>query len=389
MQLRDKTYYPYFDYLRIVLASVVMFGHSGLISWSHSGSLAVSVFFALSGWLIGGMLLKTDRPELPRFFFNRAIRIWIPYYIAVFLIVCASVIKDPIDQQWIEIVFYKLSWVYNIFGIDQLISCTSCMPLDGTANHFWSINAEEQFYLLAPLLLVVFAEKGRRILTWLLIAATLWYMDIYAPIAFGVLAAVINSKFPDFYTSVKCRSFMLAALLATIPALAIDDYYNITAPIFSICLVLLLAIKGKSNSVGVFLGGISYPLYLNHWIGVFSANFALEPFGLRGSDFGHILAILINYGLAAFLYWFIERKALSLREKLYSISVGYIFSCLAYSTIILGLTFGLVLNPSYPIAAAWLLFVTTGATVIISILKSAPFKQPTVASAVQLTNRQS
>ena len=214
-------------------------------------------------------------------------------------------------------------------------------------------------------------------------------MDLYAPIAFGVLAAVVNNKFPNFYASVKCRIFMLVTLLATIPALAIDEYYNITAPIFSICLVLLLAVKGKSNSVGVFLGGISYPLYLNHWIGVFSENFALEPFGLRGSDFGHILAILINYGLAAFLYWFIERKALSLREKLYSISVGYIFSCLAYSTIILGLTFGLVLNPSYPIAAAWLLFVTTGATVIISILKSAPFKQPTVASAVQLTNRQS
>lgn len=48
-QKPEQNYYPYFDYLRIVLASVVMLGHDGLISWGPSGTLAVDVFFALSG----------------------------------------------------------------------------------------------------------------------------------------------------------------------------------------------------------------------------------------------------------------------------------------------------------------------------------------------------
>ena len=41
-------YYPYFDYLRIGLAIVVMFYHDHLIPWEHSGNLAVQIFFALS-----------------------------------------------------------------------------------------------------------------------------------------------------------------------------------------------------------------------------------------------------------------------------------------------------------------------------------------------------
>ena len=77
-----KTYYPYFDYLRIALATIVMLGHDGLIRWGQSGNLAVQVFFALSGWLIGGILLRLSTDDLPRFYFNRALRIWIPYYIA-------------------------------------------------------------------------------------------------------------------------------------------------------------------------------------------------------------------------------------------------------------------------------------------------------------------
>jgi len=36
------------------------------------------------------------------------------------------------------------------------------MPLKGTGNHFWSINAEEQFHLFAPLLLTIFARFGGR-----------------------------------------------------------------------------------------------------------------------------------------------------------------------------------------------------------------------------------
>lgn len=47
--------YPWFDLLRFVLASIVVLGHAGFTFAPFlTGGLAVSVFFALSGWLIGG-----------------------------------------------------------------------------------------------------------------------------------------------------------------------------------------------------------------------------------------------------------------------------------------------------------------------------------------------
>lgn len=38
-------YYPYFDYLRIALAMVVLLHHDHVFEWAHSGNLAVQVFF--------------------------------------------------------------------------------------------------------------------------------------------------------------------------------------------------------------------------------------------------------------------------------------------------------------------------------------------------------
>src|SRR5690349_15809326 len=55
-----------FDWLRFLLASAVVLAHEGVFGWPQIGNLAVQVFFALSGWLIGGILLRTKPAELPR-----------------------------------------------------------------------------------------------------------------------------------------------------------------------------------------------------------------------------------------------------------------------------------------------------------------------------------
>ena len=281
MKSKQTTYYPYFDYLRIVLASVVMFGHDGLISWEQSGKLAVDVFFALSDWLIGGILITTKPQDLSRFYFNRALRIWVPYYIAFIFIVMASILKDPINLKWLEFIIYKLTWVYNIFGPPQLQNFRDLMPLDGTGNHFWSVNAEEQFYLLAPLLLVVFSSYGRRLSSWMLIAISFWIMNIYAPISLGVLAAIAHNKYPEFHRKKTSKIILLLFFITASVGLAFTNGYKFYAPIFAISLVLLIAIKGENKLTGKILGGMSYPLYLNHWIGLFFFNIVLEPFGLR------------------------------------------------------------------------------------------------------------
>jgi peptidoglycan/LPS O-acetylase OafA/YrhL len=375
MTTKEYNYYPCFDYLRIVLASVVMFWHDALIPWSYSGKLAVDVFFALSGWLIGNILIKTEIENLPRFYFNRAMRIWIPYYFSLLLILAASLLKDPINSKWFEFVTYKLTWVYNIFGPQQLKEFVFCMPLDGTGNHFWSVNAEEQFYLLAPLILVAFAKYGRQIKICIFIIISLWIMDCYASISLGVLSAVTNHKYPEFYTKKGFRLFLLAIFLSAFAALIYIGNYKLYAPIVSISVVLLLAIRGPKHLVGSFLGGISYSLYLNHWVGVFFFNLALEPFGLHDSWVRNLLSALMNYGVASFLYLFIDKKILEMRGELYTMKRGIAFTILAYSLVLAGLVFGLSLTPAINIAVITATYISTSFLIVTFIMKKYSSRQ--------------
>ena len=338
-----QTYYPWFDWLRGLLAIVVMLGHDGLIGWPDVGNFAVQVFFALSGWLIGGVLIQTPRQDLPRFYFNRAVRIWAPYYIALFLLVAASTLRDPVNAKWLEFVAYKLTFVYNLFGPPQLATHLADMPLQGTGNHFWSVNAEEQFYLLAPLLLVVAAPRlGRSVLTWLGIAAVAWFLRYYASIVFGVLAAVVANRQPDIFSRRAVRLALLAMGLAAAAGIAAGFEYELLAPPVAVAIVMLLAVKGPRQSLGALVGGMSYPLYLNHWIGVFVMNAALRPFGLRDSVASHVLSSTFNIAFATALYWYVDRRLLASRPRLYSLTRGRLAAGAAYGMVIAGLIFGVL-----------------------------------------------
>lgn len=346
----EHFYYPYFDYLRIILATIVMFVHDGLFSWSKSGALAVDVFFALSGWLIGGILLHLSSKDLPRFYFNRAIRIWVPYFITFSVIVLLSLIKqEPTNAKWIEIVFYKLTFVYNIFGPPQLAEFRSDMPLDGTGNHFWSVNAEEQFYLLAPLLIVLVPKIGRSIVFWIVLTLTMWHFNIYAPMLFGVLAAVVNNKYPNFYAQTFSKFCFLSLVVASTLAMAENsENYLLFSPIFSIGIVLLLAVKGEVNPIGKFLGGISYPLYLNHWMGFYLCNFILTRLGLQESFIQYALSAIVNYGIASILYFYVDRKLIAKRDRLFTVFRGKIVIWIAYGMVAIGLLVGGILTASQP-----------------------------------------
>ncbi len=341
----QNPYYPWFDWLRGGLAVIVMLGHEDLIGWHHAGNFSVQIFFALSGWLIGHVLINTLPKDLPRFYFNRAIRIWAPYFLALFLIVCASLLREPVTAKWLEFIFYKISFVYNLFGTSQLASFSQAMPLHGTANHFWSVNAEEQFYLLSPLLLVLIRHRlARHTLTWLCIAALALAINIYASIIFGVLAAVSVNQFGNFHHNIKVKLVLGFILMAAIIGFYLDLNYEKIAPFAAVSIVLLLAQVGKKNKLGTIVGGMSYPLYLNHWIGFFIAHAALKPFGLRDSALAHIISFVLNISLAIALYWFIDKRLLASRGQWFNQKRGVITTYIAYSMVIVGCIVGFLMK---------------------------------------------
>lgn len=339
-------YYPWFDWLRILLALIVLLHHDGLMKvWPYSGNFAVQVFFALSGWLIGGILLNTKKADLPRFYFNRALRIWVPYFFALALLVVASLLHDQITLKWLEFVFYKLSFVYNIFGPPQLEMYLQSMPLQGTGNHFWSVNAEEQFYLLSPLLLVITpARFGKNILTWIVLAALAFFTQTYASIVLGVLSAVIIEKFGNLHLTLFARLTFILIIILSIVGFTKQLDYMFIAPLCAISIVMLLTTKGKQTSLGSFVGGMSYPLYMNQWIGGFITNFFFKYLGLSAPTFKHITSILLSLAIAGTFYWFIDKRILAMRANLFTAARGEIVTIIAYASVIVGVFVGLFLK---------------------------------------------
>lgn len=333
-------YYPLFDWLRAVAAATVMLAHGGAMPWANAGNFAVQVFFALSGWLIGAILMDLAPRDLPRFFFNRATRIWVPYYLALVLLLSLSILREPMTSKWIEFVIYKLTFVYNLFGTEQLARFQDAMPQKGTLNHVWSVNAEEQFYLIAPWFLVLGARLGGRSpLTWMiLVIASIALTPYYIAIVLGVLSAIVVRKWGPLHLSAAGRIAIGLVFAASVAGLVADINYTLIAPITGLCIVLLLAVPGQKTAVGTIAGGMSYPLYLNHWIGFFAAHFLMRhaPFWIATA-----FSSAVSIGIAVMLYWYVDRQLLLKRRAWYTDRKGYLLTACAYTMIVIGVGYGL------------------------------------------------
>jgi peptidoglycan/LPS O-acetylase OafA/YrhL len=320
----DKTHesFPLFDWLRFALASVVALNHEQVIGWSHAGNLAVQVFFALSGWLIGGILARSTQHDLPHFYFNRATRIWIPYFIAVAVLYGLAAYRDGLQYNFLPCLFYDSTFTHNWF-----VNTTLPMPLKGTGNHFWSIAVEEQFYLAAPILIVLM-PFGRSKLFWVLVAALAVLSGFwYGSISLGVLAAVSRPKF---------KSWQLVAALIAVSIAMLAVSYVAFAPFFAIAVVLLVSEQGPRSPVGEFLGGVSYPLYLYHWLGIFVANLFLKHSPAVG-----LVAYLVAVAVGVVAYLAVDRNVMRWRKRFYRPTVGKILIGVAYALLATGVAYGL------------------------------------------------
>lgn len=334
--------YPLFDWLRIILASLVTLGHQGMpVLGPIDANLPVIVFLALSGWLIGGILFRTSVAELPRFFFNRATRIWIPYLFAVVLFYGLAAWREGIDANWLKYLFYDLTFTHTIFT--EFPRALQELPLGGTGNHFWSISVEELFYLAAPLL-ILFMPAGRKLWAWVVIVVVLLALHpTFAAIALGVLAALTARQYPDWYLEPAARVALWAACAA---AFVLCWLYNTEAQraVFAVLLVQILAIPAKRGTLGMFLGAVSYPLYLNHWMGAFLVNGVLKQF----PPVPPALAILASFAVAmaaGVVTWaLVDRHVMRERDAWYQPRRGIALWVAAYGLLAIGLTGGTIIR---------------------------------------------
>ena len=162
---RQNRYLPTLDGWRAVavLGVVLYHGRSGffaedslLYKMCAHGILGVDVFFAISGFLICGLLLNEYEADgdisLRRFYLRRCFRILPPYYVAL-VIFCVVSALGVITLNYTDLpscfLFYRN---YLPLGVDEHGGFYTA--------HFWTLAMEEHFYLLWPMLLLV--SKPRR-----------------------------------------------------------------------------------------------------------------------------------------------------------------------------------------------------------------------------------
>ncbi len=126
----------------------------------YDGLFGVDLFFALSGFLITGILVDTidDPGYFRKFYARRALRIFPLYYGFLFVVLLLTPI---LHLQWHGMGWLLLAYLQNLRP-EQIVTFS---PGAGIGlYHFWSLAIEEQFYLVWPA--VVFALRNRRTLLW-------------------------------------------------------------------------------------------------------------------------------------------------------------------------------------------------------------------------------
>ena len=323
---KNAPYYPVFDFIRTVAALGVFVDHSGIArSLPHLGNACVQLFFALSGFLIGGILLTSKKEDLPRFFFNRGTRIWIPYAIAIAILFALTAVKQGLaDPKVREFFVYMVTFVYNWFGPAQLAEFKSRMPLEGTANHFWSICVEEQFYLVAPFLIVFLP---RAMLPIGLAVASLITPGYFASISAGVLLAIIG---PRLWIAIACG---LAG-----SAFAFAGVYIVSAALISTAVICAAAlVKAPQSVIGRIGGGASYPFYLNHWIGLFAINAVTKiglPYWLAWST-----GLAVAVAISVVHYFVIDRSIAVYRDRWFTMKTGFFLGASAFALVAAGFAY--------------------------------------------------
>lgn len=292
-----RTYRADVDGLRAVAIVLVVLFHA--TSRCPGGFVGVDVFFVISGFLITGLLLKEQSRKEFRLadFWVRRVRRLLPAasLMVVTTLVAGFFVMLPDDYENVA---------NSAIAQQLLVSNIYCMQktgyFDGSAElmpllHTWSLAVEEQFYVGYPLLLLLLGRLPKRMMVATLLAlsavsfiASDWGVRASPQAAFYLLPTraweILLGGLICFAPMPRSRSAWVANLLAGLGMAGIllpAWLFNPTTPFpgraaLLPCVATAIIIYANSLTttwVGrfletkpvVFVGLISYSLYLWHW----------------------------------------------------------------------------------------------------------------------------
>ncbi len=330
---RSTAFRPDIEGLRAVAIGLVLIYHAG-VDWVPGGFVGVDVFFVISGFLITSLLVReierTGKVALAQFYARRARRL-LPA--AALVLVAAAVLTWwllPLTQRRVfglDIVsaaFYVVNWRLADRSVDYLAEDVAASPV----QHFWSLAVEEQFYIVWPLLIIVGLLVARRfrlplrptlgVALGLVVVPTLgWSIHQTATspttaffvtttrlweLGIGAAVAVASLWWKTLSRRVAAALGVLGALGLAYSGFLIDagDPWPgslALVPVLSTAALIVAGVSAADTGVSrvlawrpfVWVGGISYSLYLWHWLFVVGGT---AYYGELGAKRGLVLVAL-------------------------------------------------------------------------------------------------
>ncbi len=296
---------PEIDGLRAVAVLTVVAFHA-FPALMPGGFIGVDVFFVISGYLITGILLRElaeAKFSIVKFYERRARRL----FPALALVLVATMLAVWLVGDPAAVQSTAKHGVAGAFSVANLVYWREAGYFD-TASHLkpflnlWSLGVEEQFYLAWPLVLMLLFRR-RRWLVWVLALTCLaslaaaqmlshsardaaFYLPIFRVWELGsgaILACLVSQGWTGerWLSCAGSRSLGLAGIVMILSSAMLLDasmpFPGVWAipPVLGACAVLWagtgdrqtsgLASSLLTNSVAVYIGAISYSLYLWHW----------------------------------------------------------------------------------------------------------------------------
>ena len=353
------------DGLRAIAVLPVVLYHAGVPEIT-GGFLGVDVFFVISGFLITSIVateVAAGRFSLLSFYERRARRI-LP---ALTVVVLSTLVVGwfflvpteyrDLGQSTLATALF-LSNIYFKSEIDYFSPAAEFAPL----LHTWSLAVEEQFYLFfPPMLAAIFAWRGRSAVLWAVIGLTVlslaaaavllpikpgwvFYLIFFRAWELGVGALLALSTFSAPRHVLPREVIGVAGLLAILVPVFLYDantpFPGLAAvpPVFGTAAIIYVGSSSLGSIVNrllahrflVWIGLISYSLYLWHWpilafVRIGMAHVAL-PLNVG------LIAVAVSVVIAWVSYRFIERpfrirsRFRFTRKAIFSLSAAMLFA---------------------------------------------------------------
>ena len=321
------------DGLRAFAVIPVLLYHIGVPGFS-GGFVGVDMFFVISGYLICGMIeadIRAGTFSLANFYKRRILRI-LPALFAMFLVtsVLAGIYCLPV-----ELMDYARSLASAAASVSNVYFAQTAGYFDAPAEtkpllHTWSLGVEEQFYFAAPLLMLLvhrFLPKRAGLLFAIVVVVSFagalamsarnpvfaFYLTPFRAweLALGALLSVEFVPVPEsvFWRNASGASGLLLLLgvigfgSSAVPLLAMTGLAAVGATLVIASSERAVSAAGRLLSLRpfVFVGLISYSLYLWHWpLTVFQRTDAI--FFTESSASSKLTLIALSTGIA-YLSW--------------------------------------------------------------------------------------